>query len=64
MPGSLAETALKPLKVADSGWGQFVYARQKICIVLYELLKKSASRQKLKLKKRDIGRKTQEGIVE
>lgn len=63
MPGSLAETALKPLKVADSGWGQFVYARQRICIVLYELLKKSASRHKIKTeekryRQKDPGRHT------
>lgn len=49
--------------MADGGWGQFVYTRQRICAVRHKLLKKLGSGHQIKITKRDAGRKAQESIL-
>lgn len=60
---SSGRNGTKASSMADGGWGQFVYARRRICIVFCELLKKSGSRHKIKIKKRERGGKNKEGIL-
>lgn len=60
---SSGRNGTKASSMADGGWGQFVYARRRICIVFCELLKKSGSGHKIKIKKRERGGKNKEGIL-